>query len=244
MLLWCRESCRSSVRQIGTKALPMESLSHPTKMMDDRSLSHSSIRKGVPMHPIRPGQPLHEGVSNFLEGTHYNFTAGGHSLIVSVRDVDSYVSAVTSGDATLGLALRDQAIFVLSRFGRLPWRAAHYNWWINPPIMRPDPWADPHLFDERGSVGVVLVDAESGMVHAVRSVHPPEEFTQLLFYEVMVQIRSRFDPWRYLEVVGEAIQPQSDGSGLIKDAICIVSCDLESSIQGQSPSSSNLLLWG
>ena len=186
------------------------------------------------MHPIRPGQRLHEGVKNFLEGTHYNFTVGGHTLILSVRGVDLYVSAVTSGEATLGLAIRDQALFLLSRFGGLPWRAAHYNWWINPPIMRPDPWLDTQAFNERESLGVVLLDSESGIVHAVRSVQPPAEFNRLLFEEVMIQIRSRFDPWRYLEVVGEALGTQSRGSDLVKDAICIVSCNWETGTEAQT----------
>ena len=136
----------------------------------------------------------------------------------------------------LGLTLREPAIFVLSKFGGLPWRVGHYNWWLNPPIVRPDPILEPDAFDENAPMGVVLVQAESGIVKAVRSVRPPEDFARLLLCQVGRQILSRFDPWHYLDVVEAAVRAQSEGDVLVREAMFMGECGWEPAAHGQMAS--------
>lgn len=177
------------------------------------------------MQPIRIGAPFREGPSTFSEGVHFNFTVSGCSLVLSVRDPDrSYTQEMQTGDVTLGLGGVDQALLVFSKFGVLPWRIAHYNWWINPPVVRPDPFAEPETFRGTGVIAAALVDAETGIVKALRSVRPPEEFTGLFLYAVEMQIRSQFDPWSYLDVVQEALKSPGEEERLVKDAAFMGLC--------------------
>ena len=191
-----------------------------------RKFPASHIKKGTLMRRIRTGDTFHHGASEFLEGTHFNFTIGGRSLILSVRGPDSrHIREINNGDVVLGLALRAQVLFVLAKFGQLPWNVGHYNWWINPPIIRPDPITEAEALNDVRPMGVVLLDADSGIVKTVRTVHPPKEFRQRLLYEVEVQIRSRFNPWEYLEVVDESLKRSSGKEAIIRQAVCICSCN-------------------
>lgn len=178
------------------------------------------------MHPIRPGNPLSPGASGFAEGNHFNFSAAACSLIVSEKSPDSQlIDSIGRGSLTLGLSVREEALFVLAKFGSGPWRFAHYNWWINPPIMRPDPLSEAETIYSAPPIAVVLVDSDSGIVKVVRSVKPPVEFTKHLLYETEAQIVCRFDPWRYMDVVQEALGNDSLKHALVRDAVCVCMCD-------------------
>lgn len=179
------------------------------------------------MKEIRVGMPLVGGVLGYQEGVHYNYTVSGHTLTMAVTDPSpAQVRAVQYGAAWFALAKRDNAIFVLSRFGDLPWTVTAYNWWINAPVMRPDPWDD--LAELRGgfSAGVCLVDAGNGLVAALRSVTLSEELSHLFMGMVQEQMRPPFDPWHYLDVVNQTLSKNGDPKALVKDAACMCIANL------------------
>ena len=182
------------------------------------------------MHTIRSGDPLAFGVTGFAEGTHYNYTRGGHSLILSIKDPSpSEVAAVKAGDAVFCLTTREEAVFLVCRFGDLPWRVAHYNWWINPMMVRPDPQTDSRLASNV-SLGTMLVDASHGTICALRSLKLSPEFSDVLLSSVEAQMKPRFDPWRYLEVVDAALREHPGGKGLLKEAACLCTCSKRSDL--------------
>lgn len=181
------------------------------------------------MHGIRAGDPLQLGVTGFEEGTHYNYTMGGHSLVLSVKDPSpSEIAAVKVGDAVFGLTTREEAIFLICRFGRLPWRIAHYNWWINPLLARPDASSDARVIRDI-TLATVLVNASNGIVCALRSVRLSPEFSFLLLSAVEAQMKPRFDPWRYLDVVKEALDEHPTGNTLLREASCMCTCTVRHS---------------
>ncbi|MFH0824283.1 MAG: hypothetical protein V2B18_16135 [Pseudomonadota bacterium] len=64
-------------------------------------------------------------------------------LVISVVELHQYRNfGQRVPRREFALSATDEAIFFLLRFGDDPWHAADYNWWINPPVMRPDPLAD------------------------------------------------------------------------------------------------------
>lgn len=72
------------------------------------------------MRRLRVGDQLYEGVAGFEEGTHYNYTLAGHTLIISIKNpLPEHITAVSGGEAVFGLATRDRTAFVLCRFGNL-----------------------------------------------------------------------------------------------------------------------------
>lgn len=189
------------------------------------------------MRALRIGDPLHQGVTGFEEGAHYNYTMGGHTLILSVKNpLLSQINAVKEGEAVFGLMVREEAIFLLCRFGSLDWQVTHYNWWINPPVLRPDPRADAQCVQGRAVLAVALVNASDGIVHALRSVRLHEEFSHHLLSAVEAQTRPRFDPWRYMEVVEEVLHGSRTPAALLNEAMCVYTC-----ARGYVPASRELI---
>lgn len=179
------------------------------------------------MRRIKTGEFLHPGVTGFEEGVHYNYSACGHTLTIAAKDPSfSEISEVQDEQSIFALEVVDEAVILLSKFGGAPWRLSDYNWWINPPVMRPDPFSD--LERLRGgalSVNVCLVNASSGLVEALRSVRLSEEFSFSLLQKVELQTRCSFDPYHYLDVVDRARQKYRDGNTVPADAICLCTGD-------------------
>jgi len=191
-----------------------------------RHCSDKYVIKGDTMRRLKVGDQLYEGVAGFEEGTHYNYTLAGHTLIISIKNpLPEHITAVSGGEAVFGLATRDRTAFVLCRFGNLPWRIAHYNWWINPPVLRPDPWGDLETVDSGVYVTVTLVDAADGIVKALRLVRLAKEFSRMFLLTVETQTKPSFDPWRYLEVVESVIHGDPEIAALLRQAVCVCTCD-------------------
>lgn len=180
------------------------------------------------METLRVGQPLIPGIRGYEVGVHYNFTAGGHSLRMVTKDPTAgEVQSVQQGRACLALTRKEDVIFILSRFGDLPWKVAHYNWWINPPVMRPDPWDDERRLNGRGvQMSVCLVNATDGLVQALRAVRLSEELSSMLMKLVQNQMRPPFDPWRYLEVVNYTLTGGINIDDLLRGAVGMCVGDL------------------
>jgi hypothetical protein len=114
-----------------------------------------------------------------------------------------------------------------AKFAESPWQVAHYNWWINPPIMRPDPLGDLQTLENGVSVSVCLVNASNGILEALRSVRLSREFTCSLLGTVELQSRHRFDSCDYLGVVEKMRKKYADGSDIIASALCICIADFK-----------------
>jgi hypothetical protein len=85
------------------------------------------------------GLPLYPGATCVTKGTHYQYTPRGHFLILSVeRPRGGEIAAIEAGMGLFGLLVQDEVLILLSQFGSGSCRAAHYNWWFNPPDLRPD----------------------------------------------------------------------------------------------------------
>jgi hypothetical protein len=183
----------------------------------------------IPMRRLKLGEPLYPGVAGFEEGVHYNYTPGGHMLTLSVRNPSaSEVDAIRAGQWEFALSATDEAILVLARFDDQPWRIADYNWWINPPVMRPDPPADLARLNGGLPLSVCLVDAANAIVQALRLVRLSPEFASLLFEKVELQTRRAFDPCRYMEAVLKIRTGFRDGGGTVPGILCVCHAGWES----------------
>ncbi|MFH1113053.1 MAG: hypothetical protein V1792_03960 [Pseudomonadota bacterium] len=172
---------------------------------------------------VKVGMPFIQGLAGIGEETRYNYTPGGHTLILSVDRPDrGEIEAVQGHEAVFGLLLKEETLFIPAKFGRLPWSASYYNWWINAPVMRPDPWHDLHGLTGGIPVTVCLVNASNCILEALRTVTLSHEFSRELLKTVCAQTRSPFDPWRHAKVAGKVSAGFAGGrAGMMKDLFCM-----------------------
>lgn len=169
-----------------------------------------------------PGQPLLDGVYGLTEGIHYNYSTYGHTLVVSLaRPGKEDIRAVNHGDNAFALVVRENIVFLLAKIGGRAWKASHYNWWLNPPHLRPDTFADLHTGNNALALQTCLADARTGLVAAVRTFKLSTDFGKALLETVAGQIRNGLDPWRQLGVARELLDRSPDQDWMLDEAVCV-----------------------
>lgn len=113
------------------------------------------------------GEPFHPEQVLWPEGAVYTITAEGHNLVLFVDEPGpEHATDVSAAEAEVGLFVDGPLILLLYRFGdSFAWSDAPLHWGRIAPAL-PGP---PRL-------GVVLVDAFSGLVLALRSETLPDYF--------------------------------------------------------------------
>jgi hypothetical protein len=159
------------------------------------------------------------------QGTHYNYTAAGHTLIKSTcRPSIAETEAIRCGEATFGLYEKDFVLFFLCKFGKQPWNAGHYNWWLNPPMKRPDPLSEMHATQPSIEIAVELLDASNGVSLAGNTFKISAEPANMLRRSVLGQIETVLDPWDHLKIAHDVLRLSSDLSWMARDAKWIEYC--------------------
>lgn len=168
------------------------------------------------------------GVSRLREGAHYNYSTLGHTLLVAtVHPPSEDIRMLEFGDASFALVIRDGIVFMLAKLGDRPWCASHYNWWINPPFLRPEPLNDLQNIEAGISLQTCLADASTGLVVAARSFNLSSDFGRTLLETVVTQIRFGLDPWHQLEVAEQLLNRSPDLDWLLGEAVCLQLCQPE-----------------
>ncbi len=133
------------------------------------------------MQIVALGKPLFEGRNELPEAIEYNYQAGDHTLLLSMKNLHlSEIKAVREEPAEFGLYCEDGIIFLLYRFGEiLPWSDSAFSWWNVAEEDRriPAPQANPA---ERILLKIILVEAATGVVKAIRVTTFSPEFTERL----------------------------------------------------------------
>jgi hypothetical protein len=174
------------------------------------------------MRLTKVGMPFVPGVTALEEHTTYNYTPGGHTLTLCLSNpTRDEIDAVQKQEAVFGLFLRENTLFILTKFGQLSWRASYYNWWINAPVLRPDPWRDLHILNGGISVSVCLVNASNCILEGLRAVILSHEFSRAFLERVVAQTYPPFDPWRHAEVVDQVLEGFATGVNMMKDLFCM-----------------------
>lgn len=80
------------------------------------------------MYKYEVGKPLQKGVTQYPEGVHFNFGPDGASLLIFMDNpTQSEIKSVKTGKAKLGLFVKENVIFFLSKFGTMNWVDAPYT---------------------------------------------------------------------------------------------------------------------
>lgn len=147
------------------------------------------------MHELRVGQPYHPGRQSWPEVAQYQHRGGGHELLLCLAcPTGTEVEAVRRGEAEFALYAHEDLIVLLYRFGAagrgIPWSDAPYSWHLVPAGERALP---PDVAgNERALLTVVLVDAATGIIRALRVVSWSPAFTAAVHAAIRAQAAR---PW-------------------------------------------------
>ena len=144
------------------------------------------------MQIVALGKRLFGNRSELPEGIEYNYQAGDHTLLISLKNLRSpEIAAVAAEPAEFGLYCENDIIFLLYRFGdALPWSDAAFSWWNTAEEDRPLAPARENA-EGRALLTIILVGAGTGVVKAIRAMTFSPDFTEKLHDAIRKQAASR-----------------------------------------------------
>jgi hypothetical protein len=134
------------------------------------------------------------------EGSDYNFRAGQHELRIYLsRVTPAEVAAVESGPIEFGLFAEAEGLFLITRFGpRLAFDCS-YSWHhVSREERQLPPASDEVPPASRALIVIMLVEATTGSVRALRTVSFSPEFTRALHHAISEQAAAPFDAAAHL----------------------------------------------
>lgn len=147
-------------------------------------------------HRYRVGEPYIAGRVGWPERVEYNFRGGGHELRMFLPGLRAReVRAVRQEPAEFGLLVEGDVLLFLYRFGAaIPWGDAPYSWHL---VGRHDPSEqilppEPGSAEQRALLTIILVDADSGIIRALRALTLSPAFTRALHAAIREQAAR---PW-------------------------------------------------
>ncbi len=140
------------------------------------------------MHIVAIGKPLFEERADLPEAVEYNYQAGHHTLLLSMKNLHpKEIEAVRQEKAEFGLYCENGIIFLLYRFGAsLPWSDCAFSWWNVAEEDRRIPAHKAHPA-ERILLKIILAEAANGIVKAIRVTTLAPEFTEKLHEAIRLQ---------------------------------------------------------
>ncbi len=161
---------------------------------------------------MQVGEPFAPGITRFPEGSHYawdpiGFASSAHHRLVvfAERPTPRELTAFRSGGRVeLALLVEGPAVVLLWSGAGWPWSDAPYTWHLQ---------AEGHRKAGRGEMGVpstapipegagapldmILVDAASGILRAIRRVAMPGPFVLALHHAIAAQAAAPWDAPTY-----------------------------------------------
>jgi hypothetical protein len=148
------------------------------------------------------GRPLDPKRKHWPEGVMYIYHYGWHQVLIFFKGIRSFEQqAVERGQTHFGLYVEDDVIFLLVKIdgpqGKgIDWHAAPYSWHLVDPAARTLP--EPDIPEGQGALlHIVLIEASSGIITAMRMVNLSNHFTGHLHRAIRTQAASRFDRAHY-----------------------------------------------
>jgi hypothetical protein len=179
--------------------------------------AHESRVLRVPPH--RVGEPFRPGRLEWPSGSRYQYTDSGHELILFEHAInENLCNAVGRGPAEFALVVESPLIVLGYRFGTVvPWSTAPFSWHMQPAAVRGR--LPRELPGARALIGITLVGARDGIVHAQRSVTLAPEFSDSLHTAILAQANRPFDPHEYVRAVGTLYLSNPRASTMLRRAV-------------------------
>jgi len=146
------------------------------------------------LHLYEVGELYSRTRTNWPEAVDYNYREGTHEIRIFLPSPSAgEVAGIQSGKCEFGLFLSSPVIFLLYTIaGAVRWSDAPFSWWLVPDHERHMPNPEP-AEQERALVQIVLVDASTGIIKAMRAVTWSPEFTAAIHKAIRDQASRPFD---------------------------------------------------
>ncbi len=151
------------------------------------------------MKVYKVGELLQEGITRYQEGMKFDFLQDGPVLLIFFNNpTTAEIEAIRSGKLEIGLYERDSVIFILTKFQGQQWMDAPYS------IHMSKPFEFQELSYGMGfGLNILLTDAATGVLRAIRLVGLPTAFSQKLRYAMERQKEQPFDIDKYNKKINE-----------------------------------------
>jgi len=151
------------------------------------------------LHSYEVGKPYIPGRTRWQEAGEYNYRGGAHELrLFFGRLGDREIRDVRQREAEFALFVEQPVILFLYRFGAsIPWSDAPYSWWLVSPEQRTLPEPVGQAEETRDLLTTILIDADSGIIRAIRVVSLSPAFTTALHLAIREQASRPWDPTEY-----------------------------------------------
>lgn len=144
-------------------------------------MSHETGRK------LEVGEPYIQGRTHWPETVDVNALSSGLEVRIFLRGPTAdEIAAIRKGAASAALYARDGLLLLAFRFGDMPWMDASLDHLRTPESHR---WQEPALAEGvRLLATVLLVDAATGILRAIRAITLSPFFSQRLVAELAAQL--------------------------------------------------------
>jgi hypothetical protein len=162
------------------------------------------------------GQLYNPNVRRWPEKPQFNFRQGGFELVLFYdRPSLTEILEIQSHQAEFALVVQGDVIFLLYRFGTAGlWSDAAYSYHLVPAAEQTPP---PELGEsDRILLQIVLVDASTGVIKALRAVSLSPDFSQKLVAAIQAQIEHPFDSASYDAQIARAYRQYPQSKGMLK----------------------------
>jgi hypothetical protein len=173
-----------------------------------------------PLQSYQVGTLYHPDRTRWPENAEYNYRSNTHEIrLFFPRPKPIEVQQVKQGEASFALVVEEPIIFLVWKFGSLPWSDGSYAWHRVPEDERTLP-KDPRLMtpQERQVVTTFMVNADNGILLAIRQVSFSHDFTQALHQAIREQAARPFDQVIFDRKL-RMLYSQHDSRGLLHLAI-------------------------
>ena len=149
------------------------------------------------MQKYEAGKLFKPGKTHYQEGIKFDFNQSGGALYIMYdRPTPKEIEEIRRGKLQLGILEKSDIIFLLFKFGSLPWMDAPYSCHLS----------EPYVFDkvEEGTgygMTVFLIDASTGILKVIRQIGWPSKMSRLFTDYVIEQQSKPFDNMMYFRTV-------------------------------------------
>jgi hypothetical protein len=149
-----------------------------------------------PLHLYSVGRPYDSRRTTWPEGADFNYRGGEHELRIFLEGATPReIEAVRSGPVDFGFFSEPEGLFLITRFGPSLSFDCSYSWHRVDPAERTLPPPSEETRPElRALCHIILVEATTGVILALRAVSFSPEFTRALHRAIADQAAGSFDP--------------------------------------------------
>lgn len=149
----------------------------------------------------RVGELYNPNRTQWEERMDYNYRAGVHELRLFLsRPRPIEVQQIKQGEANFRLFVEGDILFLLFRFGSLLWGDGSYNWHLVDEEERTVP-PEMETPQTRTFLNILLMNADNGLILAIRSCTFSHDFSVALHDAIRTQIEMPFNRVDYIQKI-------------------------------------------